>query len=875
MLDRNGNAREAGSLAGARVDETQPQPSSEAQPAQVNGQCGVWRSRVFHPIDPTPEALAQWLRENPAPEVKPQRWENDQLLVRFCAAELGGDRYISDRHVTYTTGAGFDLDKGANVRACAAKLAQLGLGGVFHTTHSHSEEQPAHRLYVWWTSPCPPAEHKRAWKALHAALCPDAPTECCNRSRGHNAPKPGASVLSLPGAAADWRALAATAPPDPEAQPTPGGDDRWLAYARAWLAEQEPAKEGKGGDAQLFNVACGLRVGWLLDDASCWQLLDEYNARCLPPWSADSWPERRQHKLNEARERSTRQPGYLRPMKGCGSLNPAEGPWELQPAQPAAGVVTPEALADFIRRFAKRKDADPGAVQILTRLKVGDPVAPEEIDRVRTTLADAFPNGNFSHFLAESCRHAGVPVASIETTPQTPDEQRTDLGNARRLVRMHGHELRHFRGRKLWLAWDGVRWKADQTGEIIRRAKSAAESLWEEARAERDDEKRKAAFQWAAQCQNQGKIAAMVALAESEPGVPVTAADLDADPWLLNTQSGVLDLRTGTLAPPDPRWLQTKVCAAAYVPGASSELWERFVGELFGEDLELRAYVQRAMGYALFGAWREKAFWFGYGPPDGGKSTFLGVVADVLGDYAVNADASTWMLQTANGGNRGDVTRLLGARLVTTLEVRASARFDQQLMKKVTGGDALVAAAKYEADIEFKPTFGLWFGANDRPIIPDDDEGFWSRVRCVPFTRVVPKERQDKGLREKLSSPEHAPAVLAWLAQGCRDWQQRGLGSCAAVEQATTSYRRDTNQASGFFDDCLRLAPEAEASCADVAAAYQSWAQRNGVRNPLAPKQLGARLRQLGAKGGDDSSRKNGARRWFGIQLLAAQPLGF
>jgi P4 family phage/plasmid primase-like protien len=457
-------------------------------------------------------------------------------------------------------------------------------------------------------------------------------------------------------------------------------------------------------------------------------------------------------------------------------------------------------------------------------------------------------------------------VAPAPPAAQVLDEKRSDLGNARRLVRMHGTDLRYFMARGCWLTWDGARWRADDTGEITRRAKAAAESLWFEAKGEPDDEKRKAAFKWAGECQNHGRISNMIKLAESEPGIPVTVRDLDSNPWLLNVLNGTLDLRTGELSTPDRTLLMTKVCATPYIQGARSELWERLIADLFGEDHELRDYVHRAMGYALFGAWREKRFWFGYGPPDGGKSTFLGTIGDVLGDYAVSADASTWMLQNG-GGTRSDVVRLLGARLVTTLEVRASARFDQQLMKKVTGGDTITARQLYENDIEFAPTFSLWFGANDRPVIPDDDEGFWNRVACVPFTRVVPKERQDKELREKLASAEHAPAVLAWLVEGYLEWQRDGLGTCAAVTGATAAYKRDMNQAARFFDDCCEKGDGYTVAAPLLRNAYTEWCQAEGVRHPLQGKAFGQRIRALGATGNDDESRVGGVRTWYGIRL--------
>lgn len=456
----------------------------------------------------------------------------------------------------------------------------------------------------------------------------------------------------------------------------------------------------------------------------------------------------------------------------------------------------------------------------------------------------------------------------MSATAET-EELLTDLGNARRIVRLHGDKLRYFKARGLWYVWDGKRWRADDIGAAIALAKSAIESLWDEAKSETDHEKQKRKFAFAAASQSKNKIESALALAQSEPGIAVRASDLDSDPWLLNVQNGVVNLRNGELAPHDRDHLMTKVADALYDPEAKSELWDGFIETITKGDRELAAYIQRALGYALFGAWQEKAFWFGYGPPDGGKSTLLGVVGDVLGDYHVSADASTWMVQHNGGGNRGDVTRLLGARLVTTVEVRDGARFDEQLVKKVTGGDEIVAAAKYEHEIEFKPTFALWLGANDQPIISENDEGMWGRVRCVPFTNPVPKDRQDKELRAKLTSAEHAPAVLAWLVRGCIEWQRVGIGSCRAVDEASRSYRKAMNRASVFFDECIEVTGDEDDVLANtkLRSRYEHWCGKNGVKHPLQGRAFSKSVRELGATGGDDSARVGGIRVWRGVRI--------
>jgi putative DNA primase/helicase len=447
--------------------------------------------------------------------------------------------------------------------------------------------------------------------------------------------------------------------------------------------------------------------------------------------------------------------------------------------------------------------------------------------------------------------------ARVRAPEPERDERRSDLGNARRLVRLGGHALRHCSARKVWLTWDGRRWADDETGEVMRQAKASAESLWDEVRDLPDDARKNAAA-WAIQSQNTGRIAAAVKLAETEPGVAVRVSELDSDPWLLNVQNGTLDLRTCELHEPDPSLLMTKCCGAPYDPAASSGLWDAFVTRLTGGDAELASYLQRALGYALFGAWQEKAFWFGYGPPDGGKSTLFAIVARVLGDYHVAAAASTWMVQSGTGGNRGDVVRLLGARLVTTSEIRQGARVDEETVKRVTGGDRIVAAAKYEGEIEFAPTFALWWFANDPPIIRDDDEGMWSRARVVPFTNPIPKAEQDPTLADKLAGPEHAPAVLAWLVRGCIEWQRQGIGTCAAVDAATRAYRGEMNRLAGFAEERLDVTrdPADEVPNRVMRDAYAQWCRTNNVRSPLQGEHFGRRLRELGVTGGDSATKK-------------------
>ncbi len=441
----------------------------------------------------------------------------------------------------------------------------------------------------------------------------------------------------------------------------------------------------------------------------------------------------------------------------------------------------------------------------------------------------------------------------------------TDYGNSERLVARNRDRIRYCPPRKCWYVWDGRRWARDETGEIIRLAKRTVRAIYGEAEKCTEPAIRAAIATHARNSEKGPRLREMVTLAQSEPGIPVLPDELDADPWLLNVQNGTVDLRTGKVHAHRRGDLITKLVPAKYDPAAESELWFRFVVDVTGGDTELAAYLRRSVGYALQGTVTEKAFWFLYGPPDGMKSTFIATIASAIGDYAATASFTTWLVQTSTGGNRGDLVSLFGARLVTSVECRKGARFDEEILKRVTGGDELKAAAKYEAEVTFKPTFALWLAGNDAPVIRDDDEGAWSRVRRVPFLNALPKKRQDRKMPAKLRAAEVQSAILAWAVGGCLEWQSEGLGTCPAIEQSTAEYRAEMDRAAGFFGERCVFGAVERVVARTLRAEYEAWCSEQGVPHPLAGKEFGKRLGERGCR----AIKSNGVRCWDGVRLLA------
>lgn len=438
----------------------------------------------------------------------------------------------------------------------------------------------------------------------------------------------------------------------------------------------------------------------------------------------------------------------------------------------------------------------------------------------------------------------------------------TDYGNAERLVARFRHRIRYCHQRRKWLIFAGTHWFWDETGDVLRFAKTTVRKIYEEAAACTDAEQRQLIAKHARASESARKIDALVELAESENGIPVLLRDLDADPWKINAANGTINLRTGELKPHDRRDLITRCTGVTYTPDARSELWDRVLHDATGGDQALATYLQRVAGYALIGDPLERAFFFLFGPPGTAKSTLIIALHAAFGDYAHASSFETWLVQSSTGGNRGDLVRLAGARLVTSVEVRNGARWDEALVKAVTGGDEIVAAAKYESEVSFRPAFTLVLAANDAPTAREDDAGLWARMRRIPLDAVIPPERQDPTIKTRLREPEHAAAVLAWAVAGCLEYQQSGLGSCPAVEASTAAYRADLDHFSEFLaDTCVFEAGERMTRKA-LREAYESWAKETGRRTLLGARDIASKLRERGCK----EVTVRGVRTWLGLR---------
>ncbi len=464
------------------------------------------------------------------------------------------------------------------------------------------------------------------------------------------------------------------------------------------------------------------------------------------------------------------------------------------------------------------------------------------------------------------------------------DRRFTETTLARQLVTLYGNDLRYVAGLG-WLLWDGRHWRADVLGDMQELVKSLGSEWRADAGAimltlahATDDLEYQRIFgrsrrveSLANQCEGVRKIENILKAATSIPGIAMPVDTLDSDPFLLNVRNGTIDLRTGGLCPHRREDYITGVAPVDYDPDAHSPIWDRFLVDVTGGDMDLETYIQRVVGYTLLGKTDEEILIMIHGPGGSGKSTFVEAIRSVLGSLAKTADFASF-LKSNNSAIRNDIARLRGARLVTSVEVDEGSELAAAMVKQVTGGDTISARYLYKEPIEFKPSFTLFMVTNDLPEIDGTDSGLDRRIMTVPFVHAVPSEKRDPALKAFLTDPDLAgPAILAWAVAGCLAYQQQeGLGTCEAVEAASREYRESTDAVGRFIEDCCVVGPGEWESSANLYQAYRDWAGNNGELPILVVKALAGRLKKKGM----EPAKRGGKRGWSGLSLGRRDPRG-
>jgi putative DNA primase/helicase len=401
----------------------------------------------------------------------------------------------------------------------------------------------------------------------------------------------------------------------------------------------------------------------------------------------------------------------------------------------------------------------------------------------------------------------------------TDEVHRGQLRMAYRLAASYDGLLLHV-GNVGWFVWDGARWSVDDRGAAakavfatLRAALTEAVDLPGKARDELHSDVRR--------CETAAGVNGVLELASALDSFAAVVGDLDADPYLLNTATGTLDLRTGALREADPADRITKVCGAGYDPAATSEAWQDFLAQAL-PDPDVREFLRRLIGLSLVGKVIEHVLPIFTGTGRNGKGTFVRTIGAAFGDYAIEAEPELFLARDRSHPT-GQLD-LRGIRLATCQETDEGRRLAVATVKRLTGGDPIRARAMRQDFVEFMPSHLPVMITNHLPRVPGDDPALWARLLVIPFD-VSFLGREDTGLGDRLAL--ELPGVLAWAVAGYCEYRDQRLNAPPAVTAATKNYRVSSDALAQFIEDCCLTGPSYYVRSSDLWHAWSEWCRQS------------------------------------------------
>lgn len=391
---------------------------------------------------------------------------------------------------------------------------------------------------------------------------------------------------------------------------------------------------------------------------------------------------------------------------------------------------------------------------------------------------------------------------------------RSEDAMALAFVERHGAEFRYIPPWHKWVRWDGKKWRDYATTSVY----ATIRTMIREAVAGTKVERKNA---------NAAFVSGVERLARTDQTIVVLPEHLDADPWALNTQSGIVDLRTGLLQPHDPGALLTRITAAGMDADQGRKLWARFLADITQGDAALAAYLQRVAGYCSTGITTEDLLVYLFGIGANGKSSFAEAVASALGDYALTF--SPEVLMEAKGERHPtELAQFLGARFALSSEPASNAVWNDARVKALTGDACITARFMRGDNFTFARTHKTFIIGNHLPRLNTITHAIKRRVQLVPF-RAVFTPAAGPGMREKLKA-QALGAILTWVVAGAVEWQKQGTCPPAQVRQLTDEYLSDEDEIGQWLAERCERQPQASELSSRLHQDYSCWCDHNHTR---------------------------------------------
>lgn len=271
-----------------------------------------------------------------------------------------------------------------------------------------------------------------------------------------------------------------------------------------------------------------------------------------------------------------------------------------------------------------------------------------------------------------------------------------------------------------------------------------------------------------------------------------------SDAHLIAFKNGIYNIDTGELIDFSPEYIITNKIDHNFNPNAYSELVDKTFNKLACNDKSIRALLEEAIGYCFYRRNELRKSFILTGDKKNGKSTFLAMLKELLGDE------NTAALDLGELAERFSSASLFGKLANIGDDIGDEFIANPAIFKKIVSGDRIKGENKGQKEFFFNPYCKLLFSANNIPRIKDKSGAVLDRLVIIPFDARFSREDPDFDpyIKYKLIQEDALEyLVLLGISGLKRVLQNQAFTKSTKVTQSIEEYEETNNPILLFFKE--------------------------------------------------------------------------
>ncbi|MDR1180943.1 MAG: DUF5906 domain-containing protein [Bacteroidales bacterium] len=286
-----------------------------------------------------------------------------------------------------------------------------------------------------------------------------------------------------------------------------------------------------------------------------------------------------------------------------------------------------------------------------------------------------------------------------------------------------------------------------------------------------------------------------------------------------------MDITNKKMFEPTPKWFNFNSLNFDYDSILfSSERWDKFMKDLFGDDMESYQTLMQFIGLLLTPITKFQKALYIVGPKRSGKGTIAKIIHKLIG-------TDNCCFPTTMGlADRFGLETLIGK----TVSITSDARFNKQTTQiaierilNVTGEDAISIERKFKRTVSMRLPTRMIFLSNELPYFPDSSGAITSRFILLKLTKSFydnPNINLERELSEEL--PQILNQAIFWLEQLIKEGRFKQPTSALDDVEIMNDMGSTIGQ---FVKECCKIDPNGWTANDDLWKAWKNWTEEQGM----------------------------------------------